>query len=52
MARQIIGKGFVEVFVETPLELCAHRDPKGLYACIPRRNSGLYWRNCTLRNSE
>jgi adenylyl-sulfate kinase len=24
--------GFVEVFVDTPLELCEQRDPKGLYA--------------------
>ena len=23
---------FVEVFVDTPLELCEERDPKGLYA--------------------
>ncbi|MEM9517537.1 MAG: adenylyl-sulfate kinase, partial [Actinomycetota bacterium] len=23
---------FVEVFVDTPLELCEQRDPKGLYA--------------------
>lgn len=26
------GLGFVEVFVDTPLELCERRDPKGLYA--------------------
>jgi adenylylsulfate kinase len=30
-ARQIIGKGFVEVFVDTPLQICEARDPKGLY---------------------
>jgi bifunctional enzyme CysN/CysC len=26
------GLRFVEVFVDTPLEVCAERDPKGLYA--------------------
>lgn len=26
------GLAFVEVFVDTPLELCESRDPKGLYA--------------------
>ena len=26
------GLEFVEVFVDTPLELCEQRDPKGLYA--------------------
>lgn len=32
MARQLIGeKNFVEVFVNTPLEVCEQRDPKGLY---------------------
>jgi len=30
-AREIIGKGFVEVFVNTPLEVCEERDVKGLY---------------------
>ena len=32
MARRLIGEEhFVEVFVDTPLELCEQRDPKGLY---------------------
>ena len=32
MARQLIGEeNFVEVFVNTPLEVCEERDPKGLY---------------------
>jgi adenylyl-sulfate kinase len=26
------GLGFIEVFVDTPVETCAARDPKGLYA--------------------
>ena len=26
------GVGFFEVFVDTPIELCEQRDPKGLYA--------------------
>jgi bifunctional enzyme CysN/CysC len=32
MARELIGaEHFIEVFVDTPLEVCEHRDPKGLY---------------------
>lgn len=32
MARELIGKeNFIEVYVDTPLELCEQRDPKGLY---------------------
>jgi bifunctional enzyme CysN/CysC len=32
MARELIGaKNFIEVFVNTPLEVCEQRDPKGLY---------------------
>jgi adenylylsulfate kinase len=32
MAKEIIGEGdFLEVFVDTPLEICEKRDPKGLY---------------------
>ena len=32
-ARDLVGEGrFVEVFVDTPLEVCEARDPKGLYA--------------------
>ncbi len=31
-AKEIIGEArFVEVFIDTPLELCEQRDPKGLY---------------------
>ena len=33
MARELFGDGeFMEVFVDTPLEECERRDPKGLYA--------------------
>ncbi len=33
MARDFFEKGeFIEVFVDTPFEECARRDPKGLYA--------------------
>jgi bifunctional enzyme CysN/CysC len=33
MARDIIGaRDFREIFVDTPLEECVRRDPKGLYA--------------------
>jgi adenylylsulfate kinase len=32
MVRGIVGEGeFIEVFVDTPLEVCEERDPKGLY---------------------
>lgn len=32
MARNLIGSNnFIEVFVDTPLEICEQRDPKGLY---------------------
>ncbi len=31
-AHDVAGLHFVEVFVDTPLELCEQRDPKGLYA--------------------
>ncbi|MGH6923341.1 MAG: sulfate adenylyltransferase subunit CysN [Propylenella sp.] len=33
MARGLMPEGeFVEVFVDTPIEICRERDPKGLYA--------------------
>ena len=33
MARSLFGEDeFIEVFVNTPLEVCEARDPKGLYA--------------------
>ncbi len=33
MAKEIIGDiEFIEVFVDTPLEVCEARDPKGMYA--------------------
>ncbi len=33
MARNLVGEGeFIEVFVDTPLEVCEQRDVKGLYA--------------------
>lgn len=32
MAKEIIGEDdFLEVFIDTPLEICEQRDPKGLY---------------------
>jgi bifunctional enzyme CysN/CysC len=32
MARELAGEGeFIEIFVDTPLEVCVARDPKGLY---------------------
>jgi bifunctional enzyme CysN/CysC len=33
MVRELVGEGeFIEIFVDTPLEECERRDPKGLYA--------------------
>jgi bifunctional enzyme CysN/CysC len=38
MARECVGAGeFVEIFVDTPIELCRQRDPKGLYAKAARK---------------
>lgn len=31
-ARKVIGEGFIEVFVNSPLSTCERRDRKGLYA--------------------
>lgn len=32
MARELVGEGeFIEIYVDTPLEVCEERDPKGLY---------------------
>jgi adenylylsulfate kinase len=31
LARRIVGAGFREVFVDTPIAVCEARDPKGLY---------------------
>lgn len=31
MAREIIGSDFLEIFVDTPIEVCEQRDVKGLY---------------------
>jgi bifunctional enzyme CysN/CysC len=32
MARELIGaENFIEIFVDTPLQVCEQRDPKGLY---------------------
>jgi bifunctional enzyme CysN/CysC len=32
MARELLGDAFIEVFVDTPLEIAEARDPKQLYA--------------------
>lgn len=37
LVREILPEGeFIEVFVDTPLEVCRERDPKGLYARVAR----------------
>lgn len=30
-ARDTVGESFLEVFIDTPVEVCEERDPKGLY---------------------
>lgn len=29
--RKLLGKDFIEVFIDCPIEVCEERDPKGLY---------------------
>ena len=29
--REMIGKGFIEIFMNCPIDICEQRDPKGLY---------------------
>ena len=31
LARDIIGKDYIEIYLDVPIEVCAKRDPKGLY---------------------
>ena len=31
-ARKMVGENFIEVFMDTPVEVCEQRDVKGLYA--------------------
>ncbi|HEX2910729.1 MAG TPA: bifunctional sulfate adenylyltransferase/adenylylsulfate kinase [Chloroflexia bacterium] len=31
-ARKMVGENFIEVYVDTPLEVCEQRDTKGMYA--------------------
>jgi bifunctional enzyme CysN/CysC len=35
-ARERIGEDFIEIFVDTPIDVCRARDPKGLYAKADR----------------
>ena len=32
MAKEIVGEGYLEVYVDCPVEVCEQRDVKGLYA--------------------
>lgn len=32
--RKILGKDYIEIFIDTPIGLCEQRDPKGLYAKV------------------
>jgi adenylylsulfate kinase len=36
LARSIVGKGFLETHVATPVAVCRARDPKGMYARAER----------------
>ena len=49
--RNMVGKDhFVEVFVDTPLEVCEERDVKGMYAkARARRDQGLHRHRRSLR---
>ena len=31
LAREIIGNEYIEIYLDVPVEICAKRDPKGLY---------------------
>ncbi|CAM4114197.1 adenylyl-sulfate kinase [Cytophagaceae bacterium 50C-KIRBA] len=36
-SRQILQDQYVEVFVDTPIEICMERDPKGLYQQVKEK---------------
>jgi adenylyl-sulfate kinase len=40
--RHLIGEGFLEVFVNTPLAICEIRDSKGLYAKVRKGDIKLF----------
>ncbi len=49
LVRSMVGtEHYVEVYVDTPLEICEQRDSKGLYA-RSRRDRGLHGRQRSLR---
>lgn len=35
--RKILGEAYVEIFINTPLEVCIQRDPKGFYSRVARK---------------
>ncbi|MFW2381517.1 MAG: sulfate adenylyltransferase subunit CysN [Acidimicrobiales bacterium] len=41
-SRELIGDGFVEIFVDTPIEVCRQRDPGGLYEAADRGEIPLF----------
>jgi bifunctional enzyme CysN/CysC len=44
LARDLVAQGeFLEVFVDTPIEECRRRDPKGLYARADRGEIKFFW---------
>ena len=51
MVRGLVAAGeFIEVFVDTPIEDCMRRDPKGLYAKAQcRQDQELHRHRCALR---
>jgi bifunctional enzyme CysN/CysC len=50
MVRRLVPDGeFIEVFIDTPIDECARRDPKGLYAKAKgRHDQQLYRFRCAL----
>ena len=54
MVRNLVDDGeFIEVFIDTPLDVCESRDPKGLYK---KARAGeiktLYWHRLKLRSTH
>lgn len=41
-SRELIGEGFVEIFVDTPIDVCRQRDPGGLYEAADRGEIPLF----------
>ena len=52
-ARQIFAVDeFIEVFVDTPLEVCEARDPKGLYKKARSGQLKIYWHRLRISKAK